>query len=63
LQEMLTIKSDYVAGRAAAYESILKGEAIRNPSVPASFKLMISELKSLGLGVEIKENPRTESKD
>ncbi len=62
LQEMLTIKSDDVSGRAAAYESILKGEPIKNPSVPASFKLMISELKSLGLGVEIKEKPRNDDK-
>ncbi len=55
LQEMLTIKSDDVAGRAAAYESILKGEEIRNPGIPASFNLLVAELKSLGLGIEVKE--------
>ncbi|MFH1657128.1 MAG: DNA-directed RNA polymerase subunit beta [bacterium] len=58
LQEMLTIKSDDIIGRAAAYESILKGEPIKNLNIPASFNLLISELKSLGLNIEIKENPQ-----
>ncbi|MCX6723580.1 MAG: DNA-directed RNA polymerase subunit beta [Candidatus Staskawiczbacteria bacterium] len=58
LQEMLTIKSDDVQGRAAAYESILKGEPIRNPNIPASFNLLVAELKSLGMSVEVKEKPR-----
>ncbi len=58
LQEMLTIKSDDVIGRAAAYESILKGEPIRNPNIPASFNLLVAELKSLGMSVEVKEKPR-----
>jgi len=58
LQEMLTIKSDDVPGRAATYESILKGEPIRNPNIPASFNLLIAELKSLGLSVEVKEKTR-----
>ncbi|OGZ18832.1 MAG: DNA-directed RNA polymerase subunit beta [Candidatus Nealsonbacteria bacterium RBG_13_42_11] len=57
LQEMLTIKSDDVTGRAATYEAILKGEEIRNPSIPASFNLLVAELKSLGLDVEVKEKP------
>jgi len=60
LQEMLTIKSDDVQGRAAAYESILKGEPIRNPNIPASFNLLVAELKSLGMAVEVKEKPRME---
>ena len=55
LQEMLTIKSDDVLGRAATYEAILKGEKIQNPRVPASFNLLVAELKSLGLSVEVKE--------
>jgi len=63
LQEMLTIKSDDVQGRAAAYESILKGEPIRNPNIPASFNLLVAELKSLGLAVEVKEKPRQERDD
>jgi DNA-directed RNA polymerase subunit beta len=58
LQEMLTYKSDDVLGRAAAYEAILRGEKIKPPNVPASFSLLVSELKSLGLGVEIKEKPK-----
>ncbi|OGZ67576.1 MAG: DNA-directed RNA polymerase subunit beta [Candidatus Staskawiczbacteria bacterium RIFCSPHIGHO2_02_FULL_34_10] len=58
LQEMLTIKSDDVVGRATTYESILKGEPIRNPNIPASFNLLVAELKSLGMGVEVKEKIR-----
>jgi DNA-directed RNA polymerase subunit beta len=54
LQEMLTIKSDDVLGRAATYEAILKGEDIRPPNIPASFNLLVNELKSLGLSVEVK---------
>jgi DNA-directed RNA polymerase subunit beta len=63
LQEMLTIKSDDVQGRAATYESILKGEEIRNPSIPASFNLLVAELKSLGLEVEVKENIKEEKRE
>jgi len=58
LQEILTIKSDDVTGRAATYEAILKGEPIKNPNVPASFNLLVAELKSLGLNVEVKEKPK-----
>jgi DNA-directed RNA polymerase subunit beta len=58
LQEMMTIKSDDVPGRAAAYESILKGQPIKNPGVPSSFNLMVNEIKSLGLSIEIKETVR-----
>ena len=58
LQEMLTIKSDDVPGRASAYEAILKGEPIKTPSQPASFNLLISELKALALNVKIKEKPK-----
>jgi DNA-directed RNA polymerase subunit beta len=61
LQEMLTIKSDDVPGRAATYEAILKGEEIKPPNVPASFNLLVNELKSLGLSVEVKEKPKEES--
>ena len=58
LQEMLTIKSDDVMGRATAYESILKGEPIRNPNIPASFNLLVSELKALGMSIEVREKQR-----
>jgi DNA-directed RNA polymerase subunit beta len=54
LQEMLTIKSDDIQGRAAAYESILKGEPIRSPHLPASFNLLALEMKSLGISIEVK---------
>ncbi len=53
LQEMLTIKSDDVIGRAKAYESIVKGEAIRTPNVPESFNVLVKELKSLCLDVSL----------
>ncbi len=52
LQEMLTIKSDDVVGRSSAYESIIRGEKIKKPNLPASFNVMINELKALGLSVE-----------
>ncbi len=52
LQEMLTIKSDDVAGRVKAYEAIVKGEPIEEPSIPASFQVLVKELQSLGLAVE-----------
>ena len=61
LQEMLTIKSDDVQGRASAYQSILKGEPIKNPNIPASLNLLINELKALGLNIEIKEKPQQAS--
>jgi DNA-directed RNA polymerase subunit beta len=50
---MLTVKSDDVVGRVKAYESILKGEDILDPGVPESFKVLVSELRSLGLAVEV----------
>ncbi|MDD5547857.1 MAG: DNA-directed RNA polymerase subunit beta [Candidatus Pacebacteria bacterium] len=53
LQEMLTIKSDDVMGRSAAYESIIRGEKIKAPNIPASFNVLISELKALALNVEL----------
>ncbi|PIR55332.1 DNA-directed RNA polymerase subunit beta [Candidatus Peregrinibacteria bacterium CG10_big_fil_rev_8_21_14_0_10_36_19] len=55
LQEMLTIKSDDVYGRSKAYESIVKGEAIRKPRVPESFNVLVKELQSLGLSVKLME--------
>ncbi len=53
LQEMLTIKSDDVVGRANAYDAIIRGLPIKAPHVPASFNVLVSELKALGLGVEL----------
>jgi DNA-directed RNA polymerase subunit beta len=53
LQEMLTIKSDDVSGRVRTYESIVKGEEIQSPGVPESFRVLVKELQSLGLSVEV----------
>ena len=53
LQEMLTVKSDDVTGRVKTYESIVKGEAIAAPGVPESFRVLVKELQSLGLAVEV----------
>jgi DNA-directed RNA polymerase subunit beta len=53
LQEMLTIKSDDVYGRAKAYESIIKGTEIQGPKVPESFNVLVKELQGLGLKVDL----------
>jgi DNA-directed RNA polymerase subunit beta len=53
LQEMLTVKSDDVAGRVKTYEAIVKGEQIQEPGVPESFRVLVKELQSLGLSVEV----------
>ena len=62
LQEILTIKSDDVLGRSKAYESIIKGEKIKNPHIPASFHVLVNELKALGLSVELIQEKRKEKK-
>jgi len=48
LQEMLTIKSDDIMGRSATYMSLIKGEKIEKPNIPASFAVLVSELKGMG---------------
>ena len=53
LQEVLTIKSDDVTGRAKTYEAIVKNEDIVQPGVPESFKVLVKELQSLGLSIEV----------
>jgi DNA-directed RNA polymerase subunit beta len=53
LQEILTVKSDDVVGRVKTYEAIVKGEDIFQPGVPESFKVLVKELQSLGLAVEV----------
>jgi DNA-directed RNA polymerase subunit beta len=63
LQEMLTIKSDDVMGRSKAYESIIKGEMIKSPNIPASFHVLVSELKGLGLDVELVGTQKEVSED
>lgn len=53
LQELLTIKSDDVLGRVKVYESIVKGDNIPEPGIPESFKVLVKEIQSLGLNVEV----------
>ncbi len=53
LQELLTVKTDDVVGRVKTYESIVKGEDVLEPGVPESFKVLVKELQSLGLAVEV----------
>ncbi|MFN4033693.1 MAG: DNA-directed RNA polymerase subunit beta [Fimbriimonadales bacterium] len=53
LQEMLTIKSDDVSGRVHTFEAIIKGAPVIQPSVPESFKILVNELRALGLKVQI----------
>ncbi|HEX8995351.1 MAG TPA: DNA-directed RNA polymerase subunit beta [Ktedonobacterales bacterium] len=53
LQEILTVKSDDVTGRVKTYEAIVKGEPIVEPGVPESFKVLVKELQSLGINVEV----------
>jgi DNA-directed RNA polymerase subunit beta len=53
LQEMLTVKSDDVIGRVKTYEAIVKGEDVIQPGVPESFHVLVKELQSLGLSVEL----------
>ncbi|MCB0342876.1 MAG: DNA-directed RNA polymerase subunit beta [Bdellovibrionales bacterium] len=56
LQEFLTVKSDDVAGRTRMYESIVKGENVLEPGLPESFNVLIKELQSLALNVELMES-------
>ena len=63
LQEMLTIKSDDILGRAASYESIIRGEPIKEPNVPASFNVLVSELKSLGFNIQPVYESDTDHRD
>ncbi len=53
LQEMLTVKSDDVVGRVKTYEAVVKGENIPDPSIPESFKVLVKEMQSLGLSVDV----------
>jgi DNA-directed RNA polymerase subunit beta len=60
LQEVLTVKSDDVAGRVKTYEAVVKGEPIGQPGVPESFNVLMKELQSLGLRVQLlSEDTRT----
>ena len=61
LQEILTIKSDDTSGRVKSYEAIVKGESIPAPEVPESFKVLIKEMRSLCLNVELEGSAHSHS--
>jgi DNA-directed RNA polymerase subunit beta len=61
LREMLTIKSDDIDGRSATYDSIIKGEEIREPGTPASFNVLLNNLRGLGLDIVPREIEGTKS--
>jgi DNA-directed RNA polymerase subunit beta len=59
LREMLTIKSDDILGRSAAFDAIVKGEKIPEPNLPASFNVLLNNLRGLSLDVELKKNDKS----
>ena len=63
LQELLTIKSDDTVGRVKVYEAIVKGENIPEPGIPESFKVLLKELQSLCLNVEVLSSRRRGDRD
>ncbi len=62
LREMLTIKSDDIVGRSSAFDSIVKGERIKQPNLPASFNVLLNSLRGLALNVELKNEDLEEEK-
>ena len=62
LREMLTIKSDDIVGRSQAFDSIVKGELLKQPNLPASFNVLLSNLRALGLDVELKKKSESQSR-
>ena len=56
LQELLTVKSDDMAGRTRMYEKIVKGQNVLEPGIPESFRVMTKELQALGLNISLLEN-------
>ncbi|MFA5934337.1 MAG: DNA-directed RNA polymerase subunit beta [Candidatus Paceibacterota bacterium] len=63
LREMLTIKSDDIVGRSAAFDSIVKGERLKQPNLPASFLVLLNSMKGLGLNVELKNEDLSDDND
>jgi DNA-directed RNA polymerase subunit beta len=63
LQEMITIKSDDVAGRTQAYEAIVKWTSIKKPNIPESFNVLIKELQAINLNVELLDNEELAQKE
>jgi len=56
LREILTIKSDDITGRSAAFDSIVKGERLQPPNIPASFHVLLNSLRGLALDVELRKD-------
>jgi DNA-directed RNA polymerase subunit beta len=63
LQEMITIKSDDVAGRTQAYEAIVKGATIKKPNIPESFNVLIKELQAIALNIELLDREELQQKE
>ncbi len=63
LQEMLTVKSDDVLGRTKIYQAIVKGESMLEPGVPESFNVLVKELQSLGLDIELLDSEKLEQEN
>jgi len=59
LREVLTIKSDDILGRSSAFDAIVKGEKIRHSNTPASFNVLLNNLRALALNIELKKNSST----
>ena len=59
LREMLTVKSDDIMGRSQVFDSLIRGEDIKAPNVPASFKVLLNYLRGLALNVELIKKPRS----
>ena len=62
LEGNVTIKSDDIVGRSAAFDSIVKGEKIKQPNIPASFNVLLNSLRGLGLDVELKNEKLNDEK-
>jgi DNA-directed RNA polymerase subunit beta len=58
LREMLTIKSDDIVGRSAAFDSIVRGEKIGHPHTPAAFNVLVNQLRGLSLDVDLKREDK-----
>ena len=53
---MLTVKSDDVSGRSRVYEAVVKGENLPQPGVPESFNVLVKEIRSLGINIELEQD-------
>jgi DNA-directed RNA polymerase subunit beta len=58
LREILTVKSDDIIGRSQTFDSIVKGEKMRTPNLPASFNVLLKTLRGLALNVELVDKPQ-----